>query len=619
MKTHSDSQVANKSLPAFERSRAAPRPETAQAVSASPRQLRQHRQIAQLQASASAPSSMPHQLVQGIGALSGQDLSDVRVHRGSAHPAGLGAEAYAQGQDIYLAPGREKHLPHEAWHIVQQRQGRVRPTGRVGDQALNDDKHLETEADTMGARALQMMAAQPLAADLGSDGAGGSAPSSAYPQSGPIQRKIYFGSQGLSKKKLGPVITAAIDGYVADAKKAETLQNITNEIWKTFGASDDSHMEIGNIVKAASKVGTISKKELPDFLHVLGSITPRDINTPENFHQRISNDTRLSDPTKLEYQKAFNDRANDPGRYAAAKKRAKQERQQWVDNNSQEADVELKTGDYFQDIQEGRDFRTMDVPTTLTGPARETMRKVEARVLGMKDSLMAAWYYNQTDADKFKIFDEHELRSVRTREKLAGKKVDSKSMSVDVEDNKTGHYFYSFIEHEDTGFNTNTRFTQPATADGQLGSGAGDDTKRRLRTPLRKNTKAGAIMMGGDLADDKQEQQKMGLSQNATPNKLFGSGSDPDKLEGLLRNYVRFVENRIYQAMPYTVSKINPFRSYTTGEVALQKLDTVDSMSDMELWEYLVRQIAQPQLMTPSKVSTSMKAVEKSNINGDPV
>ena len=38
------------------------------------------------------------------------------------------AHAYAQGTDIHIGPGQEKHLPHEAWHVVQQKQGRVKPT-----------------------------------------------------------------------------------------------------------------------------------------------------------------------------------------------------------------------------------------------------------------------------------------------------------------------------------------------------------------------------------------------------------------------------------------------------------------------------------------------------------
>ena len=36
--------------------------------------------------------------------------------------------AYAQGTDIHIGPGQGTHLPHEAWHVVQQKQGRVLPT-----------------------------------------------------------------------------------------------------------------------------------------------------------------------------------------------------------------------------------------------------------------------------------------------------------------------------------------------------------------------------------------------------------------------------------------------------------------------------------------------------------
>ena len=48
----------------------------------------------------------------------------------------------------------EKHLAHEAWHVVQQRQGRVDPTKKLmtGPGVTNDDPGLETEAETMAER-----------------------------------------------------------------------------------------------------------------------------------------------------------------------------------------------------------------------------------------------------------------------------------------------------------------------------------------------------------------------------------------------------------------------------------------------------------------------------------
>ena len=108
-------------------------------------------------------TGMPAALKSGLEALSGMDLSDVRVHRNSAQPAQLNAHAFAQGNDIHLAAGQEHHLPHEAWHVVQQAQGRVSETMQMGGVAVNDDAGLEREADVMGARATTTPpAAQPL-------------------------------------------------------------------------------------------------------------------------------------------------------------------------------------------------------------------------------------------------------------------------------------------------------------------------------------------------------------------------------------------------------------------------------------------------------------------------
>jgi hypothetical protein len=99
---------------------------------------------------------LPAGLRTGIESLSGMDMGGVRVHYGSPLPARLNAHAYAQGSSIHLAQGQEKHLPHEAWHVVQQMQGKVRATTRVGGMGVNDDASLEREADRMGDRAMQL-------------------------------------------------------------------------------------------------------------------------------------------------------------------------------------------------------------------------------------------------------------------------------------------------------------------------------------------------------------------------------------------------------------------------------------------------------------------------------
>ncbi|BDD12613.1 hypothetical protein FUAX_50450 (plasmid) [Fulvitalea axinellae] len=102
-------------------------------------------------------TGLPDGLKSGVERLSGYSLDDVKVHRNSDKPAQLRAHAYAQGTDIHLGPGQEKHLPHEAWHVVQQKQGRVRPTMQMkGGENVNDDAGLEREADLMGGKVSQM-------------------------------------------------------------------------------------------------------------------------------------------------------------------------------------------------------------------------------------------------------------------------------------------------------------------------------------------------------------------------------------------------------------------------------------------------------------------------------
>lgn len=80
-------------------------------------------------------------------------MDHVRVHYNSPQPAQLQAHAYAQGSEIHLAAGQKQHLPHEAWHVVQQAQGRVRPTMQLAGVQVSDDESLEREADLMGAEA----------------------------------------------------------------------------------------------------------------------------------------------------------------------------------------------------------------------------------------------------------------------------------------------------------------------------------------------------------------------------------------------------------------------------------------------------------------------------------
>ena len=86
------------------------------------------------------PQGLPPNLRQSMEALSGIALDDVRVKKDSPEAARLGALAYARGSEIHLGPSQERHLPHEAWHVVQQKQGRVCANGEVGGAPLSDSE-----------------------------------------------------------------------------------------------------------------------------------------------------------------------------------------------------------------------------------------------------------------------------------------------------------------------------------------------------------------------------------------------------------------------------------------------------------------------------------------------
>lgn len=96
-------------------------------------------------------AGLPLDLKAGIENPIGMSLDDVKVHRHSDKPANFQALAFAQGTDIHIGHGQEKHLPHEAWHVVQQKQGRVNATMQMkGCVIVNDDDGLKKEADILG-------------------------------------------------------------------------------------------------------------------------------------------------------------------------------------------------------------------------------------------------------------------------------------------------------------------------------------------------------------------------------------------------------------------------------------------------------------------------------------
>lgn len=165
-------------------------------------------------------TGLPDRLKAGIENLSGLSLDDVHVHYNSSKPARLAALAYTQGTDIHVGPGQEKHLAHEAWHVVQQRQGRVRPTMQFEGVALNDDTALEQEADVMGRHASH-------GAVTGTPTGPGASPGSLQETSslrpvapvsatsGPIQRTVDTAAEALLKQGVIKVKKTDLSGKFA--------------------------------------------------------------------------------------------------------------------------------------------------------------------------------------------------------------------------------------------------------------------------------------------------------------------------------------------------------------------------------------------------------------------
>ena len=147
-------------------------------------------------------TGIPDNLKSGMENLSGYSMDAVKVHRNSNEPAKFNAHAFAQGSNIHIASGQEKHLPHELAHVVQQKQGRVKPTKKVnGNVNVNDDAGLEKEADIMGQKALQMKSFESGNLQLSTDSNGES--------NSPIQMEpVFEDNQSVEEPSQGESMTA---------------------------------------------------------------------------------------------------------------------------------------------------------------------------------------------------------------------------------------------------------------------------------------------------------------------------------------------------------------------------------------------------------------------------
>lgn len=146
-----------------------------------------NREVGRLLAGSSrAGEPLPEALRAKMESAYEADFSDVRVHR-DGEAERLHARAFARGADLHFAQGQydpvsgggQELIGHELWHVVQQRQGRVRADPALGD-GINADPGLESEADAQGRRAAHGQAA-------GAPRGAGASPATT-PAAGPVQR-----------------------------------------------------------------------------------------------------------------------------------------------------------------------------------------------------------------------------------------------------------------------------------------------------------------------------------------------------------------------------------------------------------------------------------------------
>lgn len=167
------------------------------------------------------------------------DFSGVTVHEGG-HVAQLGAEAYAQGDEVHMAPGKldpaseggRALLGHELAHVVQQRQGRAQAPRQHKGMPVLADAGLEAEADAAGERA-----ARGESVPGGLRGSRGGAPAGA-----PLQGK--FVNLG---NLVQPLFVSLPDTYAGDATPQLVLQTLRATGAEISEAREREVQELGGL------------------------------------------------------------------------------------------------------------------------------------------------------------------------------------------------------------------------------------------------------------------------------------------------------------------------------------------------------------------------------------
>jgi hypothetical protein len=205
---------------------------------------------------AAADGGLPADLRAGTESMTGVDMSDVKVHRNSDKPAAMNAHAYAQGSDIHLGPGQDQHLPHEAWHVAQQKQGRVAATTQAGGVDVNEDEGLEQEADEMGAKAAAGGGGGSESQESEQQEAGSEGPSGGEV----VQAKLAPGGVVQRVKKKSVVID--ITTLSADECKEHISRSFRLKAGKGVGDDGDYEYEPDDVAKLQARQKALKEAEV---------------------------------------------------------------------------------------------------------------------------------------------------------------------------------------------------------------------------------------------------------------------------------------------------------------------------------------------------------------------
>jgi hypothetical protein len=200
-----------------------------------------------------------------MGKSFGTDFSDVKIHTNSQKASKIGAHAFAQGNDVHFAQGKfdpntktgKQLIGHELSHVVQQRNGEVKPNVQMKGLGINTDDRLENEADKQGALAAEGKAVQTKPVSS----------SSVKSEGAPVQG--FFGN--LIKKGLNFLKSTVVDMIPQEFKDMipEPLRNMASEMADRGIEAAGSMAEQGGQMlaeKAKSKLATLVPPQMREMV-----------------------------------------------------------------------------------------------------------------------------------------------------------------------------------------------------------------------------------------------------------------------------------------------------------------------------------------------------------------